>query len=235
MSPEAIIIGSGPGGATAAEVLTRAGWSVVIMEKGRNHLLDPDDLTRPAGDYSNDEIKFVSRYFLGPDPLVEPRVFRRSAEEGEHTHVGEVNSIPTTVGGGGTHADGKVPRFARRTSVSSPPTVRRRAPRSATGPSTTPSSSRTTRKSSGRSACPAGRAPTPLPRGGRGRTRCRRGRRCTAQSCRRRPPRKWACTPTRPRRRRTASPTTGARHATTAASVPSSAVPSTPRATRWRC
>ena len=92
-------------------MLTRAGWSVVIMEKGRNHLLDPDDLTRPAGDYSNDEIKFVSRYFLGPDPLVEPRAFRRSAEEGEHTHVGEVNSIPTTVGGGGTHADGKVPRF----------------------------------------------------------------------------------------------------------------------------
>ena len=111
MSPSAIVIGSGPGGATAAEVLTRAGWSVVIMEKGRNHLLDPDDLTRPAGDYSNDEIKFVSRYFLGPDPLVEPRAFRRSADEGEHTHVGEVNSIPTTVGGGGTHADGKVPRF----------------------------------------------------------------------------------------------------------------------------
>jgi gluconate 2-dehydrogenase alpha chain len=108
---DAIIIGSGPGGATVAEVLTRAGWSVVIMEKGRNHLLDPEDLTRPAGDYSNDEIKFISRYFLGPDPLVEPRAFRRNAGEGEHTHVGEVNSIPTTVGGGGTHADGKVPRF----------------------------------------------------------------------------------------------------------------------------
>ena len=108
---DALIIGSGPGGATAAEVLTRAGWSVVIMEKGRNHLLDPDDLTRTAGDYSNDEIKFISRYFLGPDPLVEPRAFRRSADEGEHIHVGEVNSIPTTVGGGGTHADGKVPRF----------------------------------------------------------------------------------------------------------------------------
>ena len=38
---DAIIIGSGPGGSTAAEVLTKAGWSVVIMEKGRNHLLDP--------------------------------------------------------------------------------------------------------------------------------------------------------------------------------------------------
>ncbi len=111
MTADAIIIGSGPGGSTAAEVLTRAGWSVVIMEKGRNHLLDPDDPTKPAGDYSNDEIKFIHRYFLGPDPLIEPRAFRVSAEDGEHTHVGEVNSIPTTVGGGGTHADGKVPRF----------------------------------------------------------------------------------------------------------------------------
>jgi gluconate 2-dehydrogenase alpha chain len=108
---DAIIIGSGPGGSTAAEVLTRAGWSVVIMEKGRNHLLDPDDPTKPAYDYSNDEIKFMMRHFLGPDPLVEPRAFRRSADEGEHTHVGEVNSIPSTVGGGGTHADGKVPRL----------------------------------------------------------------------------------------------------------------------------
>ena len=148
----ALIIGSGPGGATAAEVLTRAGWSVVIMEKGRNHLLDPDDLTRPAGDYSNDEIKFISRYFLGPDPLVEPRAFRRSADEGEHTHVGEVNSIPTTVGGGGTHADGKVPRFARRTSGSIRPTARRRTRTSTTGPSVTTSSSRTTPRWSGRSA-----------------------------------------------------------------------------------
>jgi choline dehydrogenase-like flavoprotein len=111
MTVDAIVIGSGPGGSTAAEVLTRAGWSVVIMEKGRNHLLDPDDLTKPAADYSNDEIKFMTRHFLGPDPLVEPRAFRLSADDGEHTHVGEVNSIPTTVGGGGVHADGKVPRF----------------------------------------------------------------------------------------------------------------------------
>jgi gluconate 2-dehydrogenase alpha chain len=108
---DAVIVGSGPGGATVADVLTRAGWSVVIVEKGRNHLLDPDDLTRPAADYSNDEIKFLNRHFLGPDPLVEPRTFRRGEEDGDHMHVGEVNSIPTTVGGGGTHADGKVPRF----------------------------------------------------------------------------------------------------------------------------
>jgi choline dehydrogenase-like flavoprotein len=108
---DAIIVGSGPGGATAADVLTAAGWTVTIIEKGRNHLLDPGDLTRPAFDYSNDEIKFLNRHFLGPDPLVEPRTFRTSEADGERLHIGEVNSVPTTVGGGGTHADGKVPRF----------------------------------------------------------------------------------------------------------------------------
>jgi gluconate 2-dehydrogenase alpha chain len=108
---DAVIVGSGPGGATVADVLTRAGWSVLIVEKGRNHLLDPDDLSKPAADYSNDELKFLYRHFLGPDPLIEPRTFRTGEDEGDHTHVGEVNSIPTTVGGGGTHADGKVPRF----------------------------------------------------------------------------------------------------------------------------
>ncbi len=111
MTLDAIIVGSGPGGATAADVLTAAGWSVAIIEKGRNHLLDPDDLSRPSFDYSNDEIKFLSRHFLGPDPLIEPRTFRTHETDGDHTHVGEVNSVPSTVGGGGTHADGKVPRF----------------------------------------------------------------------------------------------------------------------------
>ncbi|HTZ09858.1 MAG TPA: GMC family oxidoreductase [Acidimicrobiales bacterium] len=111
MTVDAVIVGSGPGGATVADVLTRAGWSVTIVEKGRNHLLDPADPTRTASDYSNDEIKFVHRHFLGPDPLVEPRTFRTGEDEGERLHVGEVNSIPTTVGGGGIHADGKVPRF----------------------------------------------------------------------------------------------------------------------------
>jgi gluconate 2-dehydrogenase alpha chain len=108
---DAVIVGSGPGGATAADVLSAAGWTVAIVEKGRNHLLDPDDLTRPGADYSNDEVKFHTRHFLGPDPLVEPRTFRTSEEDGDRTFVGEVNSVPSTVGGGGTHADGKVPRF----------------------------------------------------------------------------------------------------------------------------
>ena len=40
---DAIVIGSGPGGATAAHVLTAAGWSVLIFERGRNHLIELDD------------------------------------------------------------------------------------------------------------------------------------------------------------------------------------------------
>src|SRR5271167_1907935 len=107
---DAIIVGSGPGGSTAADVLTAAGWSVLILERGRNHLIDLSDPTRLGTDFSNDEIKFMMRHFLGPDPLVEPRTFRQDDADGDRLHVGEVNSVPATVGGGGVHADGKLPR-----------------------------------------------------------------------------------------------------------------------------
>jgi gluconate 2-dehydrogenase alpha chain len=84
---------------------------VCIFEKGRNHLIDPGDPPVLRGAYSNDEIKFMARHFLGPDPFLEPRTFRRDEDDGDHIHVGEVNNLPATVGGGGVHADGKVPRF----------------------------------------------------------------------------------------------------------------------------
>src|SRR4051812_22346073 len=108
---DAIIIGSGPGGSTAADVLTAAGWSVCIFEKGRNHLIDTADPTRLLTAFSNDELKFNERHFLGPDPWLEPRTFRRDETAGDHEHVGDVNNLPSTVGGGGVHADGKAPRF----------------------------------------------------------------------------------------------------------------------------
>jgi gluconate 2-dehydrogenase alpha chain len=108
---DAVIVGTGPGGATAADVLTSAGWSVVMLEKGRNHLLALDPPFDPLGHVSNDEIKFFRRHFLGPDPLVEPRTYRRDDADGDRTFVGEVNNLPSTVGGGGFHADGKLPRF----------------------------------------------------------------------------------------------------------------------------
>jgi gluconate 2-dehydrogenase alpha chain len=107
----AIIVGSGPGGATAADVLTAAGWSVIILEKGPNHFLDLEPPFALNGHLSNDEIKHFRRYFLGPDPFLEPRTFRHSPDEGERIHTGGVNNMPTGVGGAGFHADAKLPRF----------------------------------------------------------------------------------------------------------------------------
>ncbi|MCX7621813.1 MAG: GMC family oxidoreductase, partial [Acidimicrobiales bacterium] len=106
-----IIVGSGPGGATFADVVTRAGWDCIVLEKGRNHLIDESPPYEPRYDFSNDELKFVYRYFLGPDPILEPRTFRRSPADGDRLFTGEVNNLPSTVGGGGVHADGKLPRF----------------------------------------------------------------------------------------------------------------------------
>ena len=93
---DAVIVGSGPGGATTADTLTAAGWSVIVLEKGRNHLLELEPPFGPMGHFSNDELKSMLRYFLGPDPMVEPRTFRRAESDGERLVVGSVNALPTT-------------------------------------------------------------------------------------------------------------------------------------------
>lgn len=108
---DAIVIGSGPGGSTVAHVLAEAGWSVIMLEKGRNHLLSLDPPYASLGHFSNDEIKFTRRHVLGPDARLEPRTYRRDPDDGERLFVGAVNNVPSTLGGGGVHADGKLPRF----------------------------------------------------------------------------------------------------------------------------
>ena len=62
-----IIVGSGPGGSTFADAVTAAGWDCIVLEKGRNHLLDLEPPYELRGEYSNDEVKFLYRNFLGPD------------------------------------------------------------------------------------------------------------------------------------------------------------------------
>jgi choline dehydrogenase-like flavoprotein len=105
----AVVVGSGPGGSTAAMVLAEAGWDVVVLEKGANRF---GDLTSPTPDtaFANDELKSL-RWFEDQIPELEPRTFRATAAEATPRHVGAVNNLPTVVGGGTVHWDAKTPRF----------------------------------------------------------------------------------------------------------------------------
>ena len=93
-------------------MLTDAGWSVIMLEKGRNHLLALDAPFGPLGHVSQ------RRDQVHPPPLPRPRSASSSRAPTAATTTtatacssGEVNNLPSTVGGGGFHADGKLPRF----------------------------------------------------------------------------------------------------------------------------
>lgn len=105
----AVVVGSGPGGSTAAMAMARAGWDVVVFEKGVSYFTDLDT-SLPGTLYSNDELK-MKRGFGWASPELEPRTFRFTAEQDEPVLTGEVNNLPSAVGGGTTQWDAKVPRF----------------------------------------------------------------------------------------------------------------------------
>ncbi|MBM4266013.1 MAG: GMC family oxidoreductase [Deltaproteobacteria bacterium] len=110
---DAVIIGSGAGGGTAARVLATNGLKVCILEAGTNYFLGLDDPApgMPIPLFSNDELKLGARGLIEQQALIEPRTFRASADRGDRELIGAVNSLPKTVGGAAVHADMQCPRF----------------------------------------------------------------------------------------------------------------------------
>src|SRR5579863_3516997 len=116
--PTAIVVGSGASGGMVARLLSKAGYAVTILEKGPNYFdfsqvkpsqPSPGDV---ANVFANDEVANETRTPpIGQDVLLEPRSFRVTGATADREFVGDVNTLPTTVGGGTTHYDAKARRF----------------------------------------------------------------------------------------------------------------------------
>src|SRR5258708_2464102 len=88
-------------------------FEVVVIEKGRNYFANlGSDASKVTNTFINDEISWENRTTpIDQDPFLEPRTFRTDASAGPRTHVGIVNNLPNTVGGGTTHYDAKARRL----------------------------------------------------------------------------------------------------------------------------
>ena len=115
MARDAIVIGSGPAGSVVAWELARQGWSVTVLERGRN--LRPGFGERPSGElgtlYGSDEVK-GARHFGFPDPLLNPNTSRTQGDADRgiaRTATGNVGQLGAAVGGTSLHYNAKFPRF----------------------------------------------------------------------------------------------------------------------------
>jgi choline dehydrogenase-like flavoprotein len=78
---EAVIIGSGPAGSIAAHELAAQGWSVTVLERGRNLRPGFGDVESKDLEtlYASDEVKTVRRFGF-PQPQLEPLTGRSQSE-----------------------------------------------------------------------------------------------------------------------------------------------------------
>jgi len=112
---DTIVIGSGAGGGPCTYVLAKNGQKVLVLEAGPCHLDNLDDPDQPiVPRFSNDELKIERRNFIEVHESIEPRTWRNTPADGDRIEAltGNVQNLPKTVGGGGLHADLKMPRFA---------------------------------------------------------------------------------------------------------------------------
>jgi choline dehydrogenase-like flavoprotein len=97
---DAIVVGAGATGGTAAKVLTEAGMSVVGLERG--------PWLTPEEHFSGDEIKYLNRGYLSPDAVLNPRTLRE--DEDAEAELFPFSPCPQMVGGGTVHWAGWFPR-----------------------------------------------------------------------------------------------------------------------------
>ncbi|MCU1585956.1 MAG: glucose-methanol-choline oxidoreductase [Microbacteriaceae bacterium] len=97
---DVVIVGMGASGGTAAKVLSEAGLTVVGLDRG--------PWLSPQTHFSGDELKFLNRDYLGPDPALNPRTVRHDLNS--KAEITSFSPVPQLVGGGTVHWAGWVPR-----------------------------------------------------------------------------------------------------------------------------
>ena len=115
MARDAVVIGSGAAGSVVAYELARRGWSVTVLERGRN--LRPGFGKRRSDRlgtlYGSDEVK-SNRAFGFPDSILEPYTSRSQSEAAQglaHGAQGALGQLGAAVGGTTLHYNAKFPRF----------------------------------------------------------------------------------------------------------------------------
>jgi choline dehydrogenase-like flavoprotein len=101
---DAIIVGAGAGGGTAARVLTQRGWNVLVLEKGPQHT---------AEDFLPfDELHFHEHKALIPHIVDDPNIYMAGPNQDQPTPV-ERWWIVNMVGGSTMIWDANMPRYTR--------------------------------------------------------------------------------------------------------------------------